>query len=933
VTPAPESAVRVSLLPRGSSIGRYVILEQLGIGGMGAVYSAYDTQLDRRVALKFLRVPPEEEAAEEWRARLTREAQAMARLSHPNVVTVFDASVTPDGRVFLAMEYVEGGTLTDWLQRRKRTWREVLDVMCRAGEGLAAAHQAGMIHRDFKLDNVLLGGEDGPPKVTDFGLARAAGRVDRPAGAPAEIHPAAFRPTLQWVGSSTSLSSRLTMTGSLLGTPGYMAPEQYGTDEDGIDERADIFAFCATCYRALYGQRPFAGERLEDVALATINGKVCPPPAGSDAPAWVHRVLVRGLSVDARARPASMTELLAELRADPAKRKRRLIALAAAGVAAVAVGLGVHAATQQRVRACHATAGALDGAWGEPRKRAAAEAFRRTGLSYAERTWERVERALDGYGAAWSSSQEQACLATRVRGERSEAAYELESACLEERLDGLRALGDVFVSADGKTVQNAVKAVHELAPIDACSNLDRLSVGSRLPGDPSARARIRALQGELAGAKALIDAGKLQQGVDVLERARQRVEDSQYGPLLVTRMLLAGEAMEPTNPNAAVAAYEEAVAEADAYRLDELKVEASILAGTLDADWLDRYEDARRWLRLARGALQRIGNEARLEVWLEIEEGWGQVYAGNQTDLFERALDRARTAGIDDPRRRASAYAGMAEMVGHLGHAAEACGYDRRSIAEFEDAVGPEHPLVAQFLGDLARDQLAAGAWSDALASTQRALGILEADAQRGDVAAESHQRGYVEQQMGIALLRLGRAQGAIDHLGMARDLLRMTDGGDNRGSLVVDNELAEAHRVAGELAEAAVALDEAHETEGRMHDVSLEVAGTLAERAKVSLDRGDPAGALAPAERALALRTQDGSRDVYGMADARLVVARALASRGSELARATDLAERARDGFADLHDAQRTAEAARVAAELAEESARPASRRTSRVR
>jgi len=349
LAPPAVPAIHPSELPRGSTLGRYVILGPLGRGGTGAVYSAYDTQLDRRVALKLLRGGGEND---EHRSRLMREAQAMARLSHPNVVTVYDVSVADDGRVFLAMEIVEGGTLGDWLaggpatkpgepgKRRPRTkraqgWREVVRVLCDAGEGLAAAHRAGIIHRDFKLDNVLMANGE-RPKVTDFGLARAA-RAEgaAPAGQSSPPHaprplpalpalPAHLSPTSSSF-ESASFSATLTLSGALLGTPGYMAPEQYDLQEQEgqVDARADVFAFCATVYRALYGERAFEGETFEQIAVATLAGKIRRPPKRSPVPAWVHKIVIAGLSPDRNARPGSIDDVLAALRSDSVRTRRR----------------------------------------------------------------------------------------------------------------------------------------------------------------------------------------------------------------------------------------------------------------------------------------------------------------------------------------------------------------------------------------------------------------------------------------------------------------------------------------------------------------------------------------------------------------------------------------------------------------------------------
>ena len=319
---------------RGAVIGRYTILDRLGTGGMATVYSAHDTQLDRIVALKLLR--PHEDVAE-VRARLFREAQAMARLSHPHVVTVYDVGVAADGRVFLSMEIVGGGTLRAWLGERKRRWPQIVKVLCEAGEGLAAAHSVGIVHRDFKLENVLIG-EDGRPKVTDFGVASVTLGGSRDTVVTSDRRTSVA--PLAAAGSTPS--GPLTIAGAAIGTPGYMAPEQYEGAEE-IDERADIFAFCATLYRALYGEGPFEGVTVAEIAAATIAGHVRVTPKGSEVPIWLRRVLLRGLAVQKNARPSSMASLLAALRADPAQRRRYWLAAGTALVAGCAVVWTVHA--------------------------------------------------------------------------------------------------------------------------------------------------------------------------------------------------------------------------------------------------------------------------------------------------------------------------------------------------------------------------------------------------------------------------------------------------------------------------------------------------------------------------------------------------------------------------------------------------------------
>ncbi len=309
----------------GDTIDRYVVLRRVGAGGMGVVYAAYDPQLDRKVALKLLRTGiglGEGEA----RARLVREAQAIAQLSHPNVVAVYDVGTTAEGEVYVAMEFVEGDTLTQWMHRWERPWRDTLDVYREAGRGLAAAHGVGLLHRDFKPDNVLVGA-DTRVRVTDFGLARSLVTGHNDEGAQtAFAGPGALRMTL-------------TATGAVMGTPRYMAPEQLkGLD---VSAAADQFSFCVALYDALYGQHPIDGDTA--IKMIEENARAQPPPEGAGIPGWLWPILARGLDAQPAKRFPSMAALLIELTPpQPSRRRRRYIAMAAA--AALVLG-GAAAAT------------------------------------------------------------------------------------------------------------------------------------------------------------------------------------------------------------------------------------------------------------------------------------------------------------------------------------------------------------------------------------------------------------------------------------------------------------------------------------------------------------------------------------------------------------------------------------------------------------
>jgi hypothetical protein len=305
-----DGAEELALEP-GTEIGRYTIEARIGAGGMGVVFAARDRELERRVALKLLRPGGDDTA----RARLVREARTLARLSHPNIVTVFDAG-EHQGHVFIAMELVDGGSVLAWRGERERTLDEILDCMLDAGRGLAAAHGAGVVHRDVKPDNILVG-RDGRARVTDFGLARE------------EVEPAT--PEAEDAAPHTE-SITLTRTGTVLGTPVYMAPE---VRRGATSARTDQWAYCATLYELLAGVRPFPSDpAARDRAIE--DGRLAPPPASGRVPGAIRAVLARGLRPDPAARWDDMAAVVTALAR--ARRRPRTIAVASVAAALVVAG-------------------------------------------------------------------------------------------------------------------------------------------------------------------------------------------------------------------------------------------------------------------------------------------------------------------------------------------------------------------------------------------------------------------------------------------------------------------------------------------------------------------------------------------------------------------------------------------------------------------
>jgi serine/threonine protein kinase len=432
-------AAAENVLEAGAAIGRFQVLGLLGKGGMGEVYAALDPELHRKVAIKLLRGGGDSESPE-GRLRLMREAQAIARVSHPNVVVVYDVGMLGQ-RVFVAMELVEGHTLRYWAHARERTWPEVLEVFAAAGRGLAAAHARELVHRDFKPDNVMVS-NTGQVRVMDFGLVRMRG--DEPAtpeagpspATPAAAHLAKAAVALEeadllstrkieaTINTMTplrpegALATHLTQTGVTLGTPAYMAPEQFRNE--ATDASTDQFSFCVALWETLYGQRPFAGGNVHELADAVCAGRVQPPPEKNQVPDWLRDILLRGLRTAPSERWPSMNALLAELEKRPAVESRRRFAAAAAGK--------------------------LGGIWEVPRAGAGAEtsaraeiraAFLATGKLYAAKAWESACQILDRYAQRWTDLYVEACEATHVRGEQSAEVLDLRMQCLAEGLADL----------------------------------------------------------------------------------------------------------------------------------------------------------------------------------------------------------------------------------------------------------------------------------------------------------------------------------------------------------------------------------------------------------------------------------------------------------------------------------------------------------------
>ncbi|HSD87248.1 MAG TPA: serine/threonine-protein kinase, partial [Kofleriaceae bacterium] len=651
-------------LAKGDVIGRFVVKGTIGRGGMGVVYAATDPELGRSVALKLVRPG----GGSESQARLLREAQAMARLSHPNVVAIYDVGVYRK-RVFFAMELVVGDTVRRWLKQAPRSWREVLAVFRGAGRGLAAAHAAGIVHRDFKLDNVLVDG-DGRARVTDFGLARA---VDESGEAEPPSDDAV----------SPSLEAPLTQTGAVVGTPAYMAPEQR-TPSTPADARADEFSFCVSLYEALYGERPFDPD-----------GNVRPAPTGRRVPAWIRRILLRGLANDPAERWPSMSGLLDALDRDPRVRRVR-IAIASAAVVAI-LGTAFVTTRSRRAETCDDSEAAFGDVWSPVHRDAVQRAFVGTGKPYAERGFATVTAALDRTASAWKSARTEACRATRERHEASEEQMLLRMACLERQRTELRVLVELLATADGRMVEGSGQVAARLARPAECDDARSVAVAAKLPDNPAVRQEIETLRMQLANANPLAYVGRPSDAIARYEPIARRAKEIGFRPLQAEASFALGLAQAAQgNPAQALDAFQDATFAADAGHLDRLAALVALRAAAMYAVE-SRFPEAETALARGRAMIERSGGDRELEGELAFTEGIIALNAGRQADAvaaFERALPiRTEILGPDhyDTLR---IHTNLGASLDELARGKEAIAHDLAAIQGFERTLGPEHPIL-----------------------------------------------------------------------------------------------------------------------------------------------------------------------------------------------------------------------------------------------
>jgi tRNA A-37 threonylcarbamoyl transferase component Bud32/tetratricopeptide (TPR) repeat protein len=546
----------------GRKVGRFVLLQRIGSGAMGVVYAAYDDQLDRKIAIKVLRPQSPRDSARA-QLRLFREAQAMARLSHPNVAVVHEVG-TDGADVYVAMEFIRGSTVQTWLTSKPRTWRDIVDVFLQAGRGLAAAHAAGLVHRDFKPSNVMIGADE-RVRVLDFGLCSTgqdttSGEHDGPR-------------LRELSGELPLVPPKVTQGGEVVGTPAYMPPEQFSGRVVG--PVSDQFAFCVSLYEALYGQLPFPGETIHELAHAVARGEVRDPPRGTRVPTWLHATILRGLRPDPKDRYASMDALLRALDRSHVLR-RRTYAFGLALVGAAAVGGFVAAKAQQTEQdPCQNGAGIVETAWNAERRAAAERAIVAAGPAFAAEVWPRVDAELGQYTESWVTQYTDACEAHR-RGEQSDQMLDRRMSCLRQRKTALAEAATLLAERDVTIALRALEMVGGLPDIERCGDMAVLLAEVPPPSDPEVARKVNALREALVRVEALERAGRQNNAIDLADQLVREAEAIGHRPALAQALLIRGRLSVNLTVNPATDAklLQRALVEAVAAREDEVAAEA-----------------------------------------------------------------------------------------------------------------------------------------------------------------------------------------------------------------------------------------------------------------------------------------------------------------------------------------------------------------------
>lgn len=647
---------------------------------MGVVYEARDPDLDRKVALKVLRATALDPSRAE---RFVLEARALAKLRHPNVVTVYEVGSDGETR-FIVMDLVQGGTLGSWL-KTPRSWQDIVRMFIGAGQGLQAAHDAGLVHRDFKPDNVLV--ENELPRVVDFGLAAGA---DDP-----------LTTTLGTSPLESSEAGRCTQTGGFVGTPVYMAPEQARGE---TTPAADQYAFCVALFEALEGRRPHADAEPKglEAMLAARETRI---PAGipRNAPRWLRRAIVRGLAPSPVERWPSMNDLLLTLQRVEGAGRRRTIAVAGAlALTAAAAGAGTLWGDTAE-GACSSAANPLHEAWSNARRTELQRVFEDMDLPYAADTWQRVEPRLESYAQQWERAAERACIADLAAPDPAPPLNQARQRCLGRRKSDFTSLLATFATLDAETLDRAIDAAATIPAVSTCDDAallrEQLERGSeRQLAPPSLYDLVAASDVAFRIGKddtALREAGEALDGA----KAIPDLELATLASLVVAKVQQRGGELEEATASAS-----DAVEAAELLGDTKLRAQAQLQLLDILTDRRE-FDSSARLARFTRASVLRLGNPLPMLLELQLRDGWlahnkGDVEAA--LELFEQAEALAREQDATGYDLLGRSLRGQGNSLSELGRYDESIAVQQHAVELLGLRLGTATPRVIQARMDVA---------------------------------------------------------------------------------------------------------------------------------------------------------------------------------------------------------------------------------------
>ena len=933
-------------------LGHYVLLQRIGQGGMGVVHAAYDERLDRKVAIKLLRGGGPARARE----RLIREAQALARLSHPNVVAIHEIGEL-EGRNFLVMELIDGVTLKQWRQERPRSHAEILAVFRAAGLGLAAAHAKGLVHRDFKPDNVMIR-SDGRVVVMDFGLARGDERAElAPDDAPrssadtrdeldsssGDSHESGATAKQSDSVRSSELQRTLTVTGAIMGTPGYIPPEQIHGER--VSDRGDQFSFCVALWEALHDQRPFRGTHIQAYARSLLADEPLGSADDGEVPAWLRDVLLRGLALDPGARWPSMDALLDALQRDPTHRRRRFAVVAGLLGFVLALATGAYVADERehqrqadRLAALRSTcmreAQALTADWTPARAETIAQVFARANPAVGDALWQHTRHWLDDYATQWSAISMRACVETEIEQTRSASSRLAVVDCLAEGHAAFVGVIEALETGDRNIAGSATTTVTRLAPPASC--LDEALLLHREPLPDDLRAQIIALRVRLEHARARVIADDFSGALADAETLRSDAEALAWNPLITEAELVIATAQTGLGKldeaeQAAERALRAAIAEDDELGTLTATTHLTQIVGIK----LGRIEDGRAWARLGEQLIARLGLEGSAHEAALLDRISALLGPSGAYDEALAYAERAVASHEALYGREHPSYAGalltLANNLSRVGRYADSLATLRRALPVVETAYGPEHSAAAnlhnnlgiqlQFNGDYraaqAEFERAVAIWEQlgvespklgtalnnlaasyemhgeperALAMHHRALALFE-----GTLGSSHPSIAMTHVFMGKALTRLGRYDEALEQLRRGQTIYADTLGANHPDVHQVSTDIGDTLLAKGDAA-AALAEFQAALTgwQATLEPDHPRLVWAWLGIGSAMIELGDLEGAREPLERAVEMRERSGAEPE--LSDARFALARALVHSDPDRARA--LAEAAVTGY-----------------------------------